>query len=135
MGLIKHFNDLLPYLMTFEEALGTNRFQEHPMHLLAARTAWGLPGGSTFCSGCQAGFQPSFTLQICSARGVLSPHFLGHPRAQRAGKMHMVLPRAGAPGRRCRLEGGAEKTWHSPWMSGHRRKSQLLALWMEEGVW
>lgn len=44
MGLIKHFNDLPPYLMTFEEALGTSRFQEHPLHPLAARAAWGLPG-------------------------------------------------------------------------------------------
>lgn len=33
MGLIKHFNDLLAYLMTFEKALEVNPFQEHPAHL------------------------------------------------------------------------------------------------------
>lgn len=33
MGLIKHFNDLPEYLMTFEKALEVNPFQEHPAHL------------------------------------------------------------------------------------------------------
>ena len=109
MGLIKHFNDLLAYLMTFEKALEMNPFQECPVHLSGCVCS--LEAASSVTDGgTSAGLHLTPSLHLFSALcGVLSlallssshvPHPLGTNVCGAAvllpsGKMCPVLLRAG----------------------------------------
>jgi len=82
MGLIKHFNDLLAYLMTLEKVLEMNPFQERPAHrsgclrsLEAASP--GMDGGLHFTPWLHLCSAISGTLSVALLSSSHAPHPLG----------------------------------------------------------
>lgn len=73
MGLIKHFNDPLAYLMTFEKALEMNPFQEHPAHLSGCVCSLEAASSSTDGGGqCWAPPHPIAPSLLCHLWGALT---------------------------------------------------------------